>query len=266
MLAAIRPSSIRLDKLLSRTLVQTQTQTQTAFTRSLSSTRTLAAAAAASMASTTASANLRPVVISGPSGTGKSTLLKKLFEEFPDSFGFSVSHTTRSPRTGEENGKAYHFVTREQFLKLVDENAFIEHAEFSKNMYGTSIQAVKDVAGEGKRCILDIDSQGVKLIKANHPDLSPIFIFLSPPSLGALKERLTGRGTESAETLAHRLAASTAEIEYARETGAYDAVVVNDNLEHAYQLLRKAIVEDRWKEIGAEVPEMKEDPKEVAQA
>lgn len=176
------------------------------------------------------------------------------------------------------------------------QNAFIEHAEFSKNLYGTSIQAVKDVATQGKRCILDIDSQvslgrakwgssvlhlhllsqyrvaddlsntqGVKLIKANHPSLDPLFIFLSPPSLSALRSRLTGRGTESAETLRHRLEASTAEIEYARSTGAYDAVVVNDDVNEAYSKLKTCIVEGKHEQVGKTVPEMKEDPAEVAQ-
>lgn len=144
------------------------------------------------------------------------------------------------------------------------QNAFIEHAEFSKNLYGTSIQAVKDVATQGRQCILDIDSQGVKLIKANHPSLNPVFIFLSPPSLSALKDRLTGRGTESEASLTNRLAASTAEIEYARQSGSYDAVVVNDNLDKAYSRLKLCIVEDRLSEVGCTVPEMSETPKQVA--
>lgn len=173
--------------------------------------------------------------------------------------------TTRQPRPGEENGSAYHFVTRERFQDLIKQNAFIEHAEFSKNLYGTSAQAVKDVATQGKRCILDIDSQGVKLIKANHSSLNPIYIFLSPPSLSSLRSRLTGRGTETVEALTSRLEASTAEIEYARTPGAYDAVVVNDNLEQAYSQLRMCIIENRWKEVGNHVPAMKEDPHEVAE-
>ncbi|GAA5901573.1 hypothetical protein JCM6882_006315, partial [Rhodosporidiobolus microsporus] len=102
---------------------------------------------------------VRPVVICGPSGTGKSTLLKKLFNEFPDKFGFSISHTTRAPRPGEQPGVSYHYVTREAFHDLVAKDGFIEHAEFSGNCYGTSVQAVEDVKKGGKMCILDIDTQ-----------------------------------------------------------------------------------------------------------
>ncbi|KAI5479171.1 guanylate kinase [Pseudohyphozyma bogoriensis] len=186
-------------------------------------------------------AALRPICICGPSGTGKSTLLKKLFEEFPTKFGFSISHTTRQPRAGEENGVAYHFTTREAFLDLVKADGFIEHAEFSGNMYGTSVQAVQDVAKQGNKvCILDIDTQGVKLIKANHPSLNPLYVFISPPSLASLKSRLTGRGTESDASMAARLAAAVGEVEYAK-TGAFDVVVVNDDLERAYGVLKNVI-------------------------
>lgn len=101
----------------------------------------------------------RPVVVSGPSGAGKSTLLKKLFAAHPGRFGFSVSHTTRNPRAGEENGREYHFVTRDDFKSLVADNGFIEHAEFGGNFYGTSIQAVKDIATKGQICILDIEME-----------------------------------------------------------------------------------------------------------
>lgn len=101
----------------------------------------------------------RPIVVSGPSGAGKSTLLKRLFAEYPERYGFSISHTTRGPRAGEENGREYHFVTREDFIKLVDANGFIEHAQFGSNLYGTSVQAVKDVREKGRTCILDIEME-----------------------------------------------------------------------------------------------------------
>jgi len=127
---------------------------------------------------------LRPLVISGPSGTGKSTLIARLFMDHPEKFGFSVSRpscfehltiyicyrspditpslfvdTTRKPRPGEEHGKHYYFVAKDEFVNLIDKKAFIEHAQFSGNYYGTSIQTVKDVAESGRRCLLDIESQ-----------------------------------------------------------------------------------------------------------
>lgn len=110
-------------------------------------------------ATTTAIEANRPIVISGPSGAGKSTILKRLFDEFPDKFGFSVSHTTRSPRAGEQNGREYHFVTKEEFLDLIEKKGFIEHAQFGGNYYGTSVKAVEDIAEKGRICILDIEME-----------------------------------------------------------------------------------------------------------
>ncbi|KZT56876.1 guanylate kinase [Calocera cornea HHB12733] len=180
----------------------------------------------------------RPLVMSGPSGTGKSTLLKRLFDEFPDKFGFSVSHTTRAPRPGEEDGKAYHFVSKEKFEELISQNAFLETAKFSSNYYGTSVQAVKDVMQQGRRCILDIELQGVKQIKANHPELGCVYAFISPPSWGVLASRLKGRGTESDANVKARLEAAYKEIEYAKEK-MHDYVIVNDDLDRAYELFKK---------------------------
>jgi len=120
-----------------------------------------------------------PVVFSGPSGVGKSTLLKRLFKEFPDAFGFSVSHTTRPARPGEINGQDYHFVSREEMLKEIKANNFIEHAEFANKMYGTSKKSIQDVIATNKICILDVDEQGVKNIKGT--DMTAKYIFIQPP-------------------------------------------------------------------------------------
>jgi guanylate kinase len=100
-----------------------------------------------------------PIVISGPSGAGKSTILKRLFEDYPDKFGFSISHTTRGPRGSEKDGVEYYFVTKEQFLDLVDKKGFVEHAQFGGNHYGTSIKAINDIAEKGRICILDIEME-----------------------------------------------------------------------------------------------------------
>ncbi|KAH9935880.1 guanylate kinase [Epithele typhae] len=175
---------------------------------------------------------LRPLVISGPSGVGKSTLLKRLFADYPEKFGFSVSHTTRSPRTGEVDGKDYHFVTHDKFKDLLTQGAFIEHAQFSGNFYGTSFMTVREIQESGRRCLLDIEAQGVRQIKAT--DLNPVYLFVSPPTLSELRQRLQGRGTETEAAVAKRLATALKEIEYAKE-GAHDLVIVNDDLDRAYE-------------------------------
>ncbi|KAG0374080.1 guanylate kinase [Mortierella sp. AD032] len=178
------------------------------------------------------SAPSRPIVISGPSGAGKSTFLKRLFAEYPDKFGFSVSNTTRKPRAGEVDGVDYNFLTREEFLAGVERGDFIEHAEFSGNMYGTTVQGVKSVGDKGRICILDIDMQGVKLVKKT--DLNPYYLSVQPPSIEELEKRLRGRGTEKEADIQGRLAAAQGELDYAKEEGAYDETIVNDDLEAAY--------------------------------
>lgn len=181
----------------------------------------------------------RPVVISGPSGTGKSTLLKKLFADYPGKFGFSISHTTRGPRPGETDGVDYHFTTVENFKKLIEANEFIEWAQFSGNYYGTSKKSVKDVAQGGQICLLDIDMQGVKSVKSS--DLNAKYLFIAPPSIDELRQRLVGRGTETEETIQKRLDAATRELEYA-ETGAHDKIIVNKDLDTAYEEFKLFIV------------------------
>ncbi|XP_070648515.1 guanylate kinase isoform X3 [Bos indicus] len=190
----------------------------------------------------------RPVVLSGPSGAGKSTLLKKLLQEHGSIFGFSVSHTTRDPRPGEENGKDYYFVTREVMQRDIAAGDFIEHAEFSGNLYGTrhtpyhhpwtsrgppraSVArsasrmkeqmpvraAVRAVQAMNRICVLDVDLQGVRNIKKT--DLRPIYIFVQPPSLDVLEQRLRQRNTETEESLAKRLAAARADMESRNKEG-----------------------------------------------
>ncbi|KAF8636430.1 hypothetical protein AX17_003612 [Amanita inopinata Kibby_2008] len=186
---------------------------------------------------------LRPLVLSGPSGVGKSTLLQRLFNEFPDRFGFSVSHTTRDARPGETHGKQYYFVARQKFKDLIREGAFIEHAEFSGNFYGTSLESVCEVQRQGKRCILDIEAQGVQQIKRTN--LNPIYLFISPPSVSTLRDRLHKRATESEASVQKRLATALSEIRYAKQPNIHDIIIVNDDLDRAYELFKKVALGER---------------------
>lgn len=176
---------------------------------------------------------LRPIVISGPSGVGKSTVLKRLMSDFPNSFGFSVSHTSRNPRDGEKDGIDYHFSSKEVMQSEVDQGLFIESATFGGNMYGTSKKAVRDVSDQNKICILDIDEQGVKNLKSI-TDINPLYCFVKPPSIQILEERLRGRGTETEESFQKRMATAKSAIDYA-DSGVYDCIVVNDDFDRCYQ-------------------------------
>ncbi|XP_007438939.1 guanylate kinase [Python bivittatus] len=191
----------------------------------------------------------RPVVLSGPSGAGKSTLLKKLLKDYGNVFGFSVSHTTRQPRPGEVNGKDYHFVTREEMQKEVDAGGFVEHAEFSGNMYGTSKAAIQAVQAQNQICILDIDMQGVKNIKKT--DLNPIYISVQVPSIEILEKRLRERETETEESLQKRLQAACVDIELSKEVGLFDLIIINDDLEEAYTKLKDILAEEIQKVQGS---------------
>ena len=182
---------------------------------------------------------LRPVVFCGPSGTGKSTLIKRLMNEHPNAFAFSVSHTTRKPREGEKDGREYHFVTREQMLKAIENQEFLEHAEFSGNIYGTSKKAVEDVLSSGRICALDVDIQGVLSLKKT--SLNPIYLFIKPPSMDILEKRLRDRGTETDESIRKRLDTALRELEYEKRGDLFDHVIVNDNLDSAYDKLKEIL-------------------------
>lgn len=176
-----------------------------------------------------------PLVLCGPSGAGKSTLLKQLMKEIPGKFGFSVSHTTRAPRQGELNGEAYYFVTKEEMEGAVSRGEFIEHATFAGNMYGTSTAAVRSVMEKGLVCVLDIDIQGVQSLKKT--DIHPNYVFIMPPSLAVLEERLRGRGTETEESMSRRLEAASVDMEYGQKEGNFHINIVNDDLASAYKEL-----------------------------
>lgn len=178
---------------------------------------------------------LRPLVLCGPSGSGKSTLLSRLLLEHPDKFGFSVSHTTRKPRQGEVNGKHYYFTDRAAFQRAIDNGEFLETAEYNSNLYGTSRNAVLEVLKHGKVSILDIEIQGVKQVKQT--DLNALMIFINPPSMEVLENRLRARNTESHQTLARRLDIAKGEIAYGLTPNNFDHVLLNDDLDRAYKEL-----------------------------
>ena len=187
---------------------------------------------------------LRPVVLSGPSGVGKSTLIGLLKQMFPESFSFSVSHTTRKPRPGEEEGVHYYFVSKEQFDELVEQNAFIEHASFAGNSYGTSYHTLEVARSRQKIALLDIDVQGIKTIKQvwnSEKGLRPAFVQIVPPSYNELRKRLVGRGDTSEEAIQKRLVTALNELTYTMQPDFFDYVVVNDDLEIAVEKLARAI-------------------------
>ena len=172
-----------------------------------------------------------PLVISAPSGTGKSTLISKLHSEFP-SFTFSVSYTTRAPRAGEINGKDYHFVDKDEFLRLRDQHFFAEWAEVHGNFYGTPLHVTRDLLDAGNDIIFDIDVQGARQLKDSLPQ--GCFVFVFPPSFTVLKQRLHTRGTETETIITKRMNNAYQEIE---QCDMFDFWIINDTLETAYHEL-----------------------------
>ena len=168
-------------------------------------------------------------IISGPSGVGKSTVLKRVLKDRDDLY-FSISATTRDPREGEVNGVHYHFISKDQFRQMIDEDAFLEYAEYVGNFYGTPKKYVDEAMEQGKDVILDIEVQGATQVYGKRPDT--IRIFIAPPSWEALEKRLIGRGTDSPEKVQKRLARAKEEV---LSAGAYDYFVVNDSVENAVQ-------------------------------
>jgi len=200
---------------------------------------------------------LDPLIVCGPSGVGKGTIIQRYMEQKEGSrlFGFTVSHTTRAPRQGEVHGQHYHFCSPLEMQQLLAEKAFLESAHVHGNYYGTSWMAMETVQQKGKKCLLDIDVQGVQRIKALQDEqeqssssstmssrfrLQPRYIFIAPPSLATLEERLIGRASESAESLQTRLANAKAEVQYGT-LDHFDAIIVNDQLDTAVQEFARAV-------------------------
>ncbi|MHB1951154.1 MAG: guanylate kinase [Acidiferrobacteraceae bacterium] len=166
-------------------------------------------------------------VLSAPSGAGKTSLAKALVASLPD-LGVAVSHTTRPPRPGEQDGVHYHFVSPEQFENLVRQDQFLEYARVFGHAYGTSRQALAVLRDQGRRMLLDIDWQGARRIKHEIP--SAVTVFILPPSLAALKERLKARAQDTDEVVRRRMRQAADEISHYRE---FDHLVVNDDFTQA---------------------------------
>lgn len=188
--------------------------------------------------STAAVDKLKPVVVCGPSGVGKGTLIEMLMKHFPNKqLGFSVSHTTRGPREGEVDGVHYNFTTVEQIQKDIKDGKFIEYANVHGKYYGTSIAAVETVQSLGQVCILDIDIQGAQSVKKSNIDAH--YIFIAPPSMEELEKRLRGRGTETEDAIQTRLGNAQKELDYGNEDGNFDKIFINNDLQSTFNEIAK---------------------------
>ena len=165
-------------------------------------------------------------VISGFSGVGKGTIVKKLVAE--QGYSLSISATSRLPREGEVHGREYFFLTREEFHSMIENNGLIEWAEYVSNFYGTPKSYVEERLAEGKDVILEIEPQGALKVKKQYPDA--VLIFIVPPSAGELEKRLIGRGTEAAEVISKRLKRAAEETNFISN---YEYIVINDDLDEA---------------------------------
>ena len=181
------------------------------------------------------------IVFSGPSGVGKGTVRAKIFEQ-ENNFKYSVSMTTRKQRPGEVDGVDYYFRTREQFEELIRKGEMLEYAEYVGNYYGTPLTYVNKTLDEGKDVFLEIEVQGALQVKKKKPDA--VFVFLTPPDLEELRERLVGRGTDSDEVIASRLLKAKEEIRLMSE---YDYAVVNDKVELAAERVKRIIEAEHFR-------------------
>ncbi len=182
------------------------------------------------------------IVLSGPSGVGKGTVRKELFSQPDTNYEYSISMTTRFPREGEIDEVDYFFKTRSEFETLIEQGQLLEFAEFVENYYGTPLEYVNKMRDAGRDVFLEIEVQGAAQVRSKVPD--GLFIFLAPPSLSELEERLVGRGTESDEVIASRLQAARQELEM---MNLYDYVVENDEVENACDRINAIIIAEHCK-------------------
>ncbi|WP_028545059.1 guanylate kinase [Paenibacillus taiwanensis] len=181
------------------------------------------------------------IVLSGPSGVGKGTVCKALLKK-TSNLTYSVSATTRQPRLGEVDGVNYFFKSRDHFLRMIEEDALLEYAEYVGNYYGTPREFVDKTLEQGKDIILEIEVQGALKVKEKFPD--GIFIFLLPPSLDELKDRIIGRGTENETVIDHRMNVAIEEIALMEH---YDYAVVNDEIDMACKRIESIIIAEHCK-------------------
>ncbi|MDO4459611.1 MAG: guanylate kinase [Clostridia bacterium] len=181
------------------------------------------------------------IVVSAPSGGGKGTILGEYFKRHPET-KFSISATTRSPRPGEVDGVNYYYITKEKFREMIDNGKMLEYAEYVGNYYGTPLEPVELSAKEGNDIILEIEVKGGAQVMKKIPDC--VSIFITPPSMEVLRNRLIGRGTESMDVINERLETAGKELTHASE---YDYIVVNDELENAVRDLENIIHAEKLK-------------------
>ncbi|CAM4248908.1 guanylate kinase [Listeria booriae] len=182
------------------------------------------------------------IVLSGPSGVGKGTVRKAVFDDPTTSFEYSISMTTRKPREGEVDGVDYYFRTKEQFEQAIQDGKMLEYAQYVGNYYGTPLDYVEEILADGKDVFLEIEVQGALQVRQAMPD--GIFIFLTPPDLSELKNRIIGRGTESMDVVEERMTEARKEIEM---MNSYDYAVVNDIVDNAVQKIKGIVQTEHLK-------------------
>lgn len=180
------------------------------------------------------------IILSGPSGSGKGTIVKELLKK--DHFVVSISATTRGPRIGEENGVHYFFKTKEEFKNMIDKEELLEYASFCDNYYGTPKSFINHTVKEGKDILLEIEVQGAMQVKSVYPDA--LFIFIMPPSLAELESRLVGRNTETQEVIQKRLNRAVEELGLYKE---YDYIVINNTVEQAAEAIERIVHAEKLK-------------------
>lgn len=186
-------------------------------------------------------------VVSGFSGSGKGTIMKRLLEKYPQNYALSISATTRAPRPGEVDGREYFFKTVASFEEMIEKNELLEYAQYVNNYYGTPKVYVQEQLAAGKDVILEIEIQGALKIKEKYPDT--VLLFVTPPSFGELEKRLVGRGTETSEVVHDRLCRAGEECQGIE---AYDYLIVNDDLETCVEQVHSILQNEHTKILRQE--------------